>query len=325
MKPSWRVVVSVLVIMLGLATGSALAQSYPTKPVRLVVPFPAGGAVDTVARTLGQKLSETLKQQVVVENRAGAGGNIGTDAVAKAAPDGYTILMTTHGHAISPNLYRKLPYDSVKDFAPVTQLTSSFLLLVASPSLPAASLKELIALAKAKPGSLNYGSTGLGAPPHLVTELVKIMAGIDMAHIPYKGDAPLFSALLGGEVQVAFVPPVTGLPHVKSGRLRALAVTSAKRSPTLPDVPTVAEAGVSGFEYTGWLAILAPAGTPREIVGKLQGDIARLLATPEMRDRFLGWGYEPVAGTPEDFAARLRADIARYAKVIKEARIPLVD
>ena len=325
MKPSWRRAALVVSIVLGLTAGTALAQGYPTKPVRLVVPFPAGGAVDTVARTLGQKLGETWKQQVLVENRAGAGGNIGTDAVAKAPPDGYTILMTTHGHAISPNLYRKLPYDPVKDFTPVTQLTSSFLLLVANPSLPAASLKELIALAKARPGSLNYGSTGLGAPPHLVTELVKIMAGIDMAHIPYKGDAPLFTALLGGEVQVAFVPPVTGLPHVKGGRLRALAVTSARRSPTLPDVPTVAEAGVPGFEYSGWLAILAPAGTPREIIGKLNGDIVKVVAVPEMRDRFLGWGYEPVAGAPEAFAGRLRADIARYARVIKEAKIPLVD
>jgi tripartite-type tricarboxylate transporter receptor subunit TctC len=325
MKPSWRLSAPIAFLVVGLAASNALSQSYPTKPVRLVVPFPAGGAVDTVARTLGQKLGESLRQQVVIENRAGAGGNIGTDAVAKSAPDGYTILMTTHGHAISPNLYRKLSYDSIKDFTPVTQLTSSFLLLVANPSLPATSLKELIAVAKAKPGSLNYGSTGLGAPPHLVTELVKLMAGIDMAHIPYKGDAPLFTALLGGEVQLAFVPPVTGLPHVRAGRLRALAVTSGKRSPTLPDVPTVAEAGVPGFEYSGWLAILAPAGTPREVVGKLQGDIAKVVGTPEMRDRFLGWGYEPVAGTPEEFAGRLRADIARYARVIKDAKIPLVD
>jgi len=325
MKPSWRLAASLAAIVLGLTAGSAVAQSYPTKPVRLVVPFPAGGGVDTVARPLAQKLSESLRQQVVIENRPGAGGNIGTDAVAKSAADGYTLLITTHGHAISPNLYRKLPYDSVKDFAPVTQLTSSFLLLVANPALPARSLKELIVLAKAKPGSLNYGSTGLGAPPHLVTELLKIMAGIDMAHIPYKGDAPLFTALLSGEVLVAFVPPVTGLPHVKTGRLRALAVTSPGRSPTLPDVPTVVEAGVPGFEYTGWLAILAPAGTPREVVGKLQGEIAKTLAVPEMRDRFLGWGYEPVAGTPEEFATRLRADIARYAKIIKEAKIPLVD
>jgi tripartite-type tricarboxylate transporter receptor subunit TctC len=321
----WRLAPAVLVVLFGVNAGSVFAQSYPRKPIRMVVPFPAGGGVDTVARALGQKLSEALKQQIVVENRAGAGGNIAADAVAKAAPDGYTVLITTHGHAISPNLYRKLSYDAVKDFAPVTQLTSSFLVLVANPSVPAASLKELIALLKAKPGSLNYGSTGLGAPPHLVTELVKILAGIEMAHIPYKGDAPLFTALLSGEVQVGFVPPVTGLPHIKGGRLRALAVTSAKRSPTLPDVPTVAEAGVQGFEYTGWLAILAPAGTPREIVNKLQGELTKILATPEMRDRFLNWGYEPVGGTPEEFAARLKADIARYATVIKEAKIPLVD
>lgn len=325
MNRSWRLVPAVLVVALGLDASTAIAQSYPNKPIRIVVPFPAGGAVDTVARTLGQKLTEAWKYQTLIENRPGAGGNIGADAVAKAVPDGYTILMTTHGHAISPNLYRKLSYDAVKDFAPVTQLTSSFLVLVSGPSVQAGSLNELIVLAKSKPGSLNYGSTGLGAPPHLVTELVKMMAGIDMAHIPYKGDAPLTSALLGGEVQLAFLPPVGALAHIKAGRLRALAVTSSRRSPTLPDVPTVAEAGVRGFEYTGWLAVLAPAGTPREIVNKLQAEIAKILAMPDMRERFLNWGYEPVGGTPDEMAARLRADIARYANVIKEARIPLVD
>lgn len=320
-----RLAASVLCVVLGLYAGDALAQGYPTKPIRIVVPFPAGGAVDTVARTIGQKLTEAWKQQMVVENRAGAGGNIGTDVVAKAPPDGYTILITTAGHAISPSLYKKLPYDSVKDFAPVTQLTSSFLIMVANPSVPATSVKELIALAKSKPGSVNYGSTGLGAPPHLVMELMKMMAGIDLVHIPYKGDAPLNAALLSGEVQVAFVPLVGVLPHIKAGKLRALAVTSGKRSPTIPEVPTMAEAGVSGFELTGWLGMFAPAGTPRDIITKLQGEVAKILYMPDVKDRLPNWGYEPVGGTPEEFAATLKADIAKYAGVIKEARIPLVD
>src|SRR5437762_9536198 len=226
----------------------AFAQSYPARPVRMVVPFAAGGAVDTVARALGQKLAETWKQPMLVDNRPGAGGNIAADHVAKAPGDGYTLLITTHGFAISPGLYRKLPFDAARDFAPVTQLTSSFVVLVTNPQIPAASAKELVALARSRPGTINYGSTGIGAPPHLLGELLKSMTGTDMLHVPYKGDAPLSQALLAGEVQLAFMPLAGVLPHIRSGRLRALGLSGQARSATLPEVPTLTEAGIP-FEF----------------------------------------------------------------------------
>ena len=320
-----RLAAAAILAVLCPAAGTALAQGFPAKPVRMVVPFAAGGAVDTVARALGQKLTEAWKQPVVVDNRPGAGGNIGADAVAKAAPDGYTVLITTHGFAISPGLYRKLPFDTLKDFIPVTQLTSSYVILVCNPKLPAASLKELIALAKSKPGEVNYGSTGIGAPPHLLGEMFKSMTGTDLLHVPYKGDAPLSQALLAGEVQVAFMPLAGVLPHVKSGRLRPMGVSSSARAATLADVPTIAEAGVPGFESTGWLAIFAPANTPREVVNQLQRDMASAIHAPEIRERLPNWGYEPVGNSPDQFAAKYKADLATYAKVIREAKIPLQD
>src|SRR5262245_48927604 len=303
---------------------ATFAQTYPARPVHMVVPFAPGGAVDTVARALGQKLGEAWKQPVVVDNKPGAGGNIAAEAVAKAPADGYTLLITTQGFAISPSLYRKLPFDAVKDFAPVTQLTSSFLVLVCTPQLPSQSIRELIALARSKPGVINYGSTGTGAPPHLLGELLKSTAGIDMLHVPYKGDAPLTQALLAGEVQVAFMPLAGVLPHIKSGRLRALGVSGGARSATLPDVPTFKEAGVP-FEFTGWLGIFAPATTPRELVAQIRGDIARAIVAPELLERWPSWGYEPVGNSPVDFAARLTADMAMYAKVIRDAKIPMQD
>jgi len=290
----------------------------------MVVPFAAGGAVDTVARVLGQKLAEFWKQPVLVDNRPGAGGNIAADVVAKAPGDGYTLLITTQGFAISPGLYRKLPFDATRDFAPVTQLTSSFLVLVCSPQLPAQSVRELIALVKARPGAVNYGSTGVGAPPHLLGELLKNASGIDMLHVPYKGDAPLTQALLAGEVQVAFMPLAGVLPHIKSGRLRALGVSGRARSAAMPDVPTFTEAGVP-FEFTGWLAIFAPAGSPRELVVQIQREIARAIVTPDMLERWPAWGYQPVGNSPEEFASKLAADMAMYAKVIRDAGIPLQD
>lgn len=302
----------------------ALAQTYPARPVRVVVPFPAGGAVDTVARALGQKLAEAWKQPVLVDNRPGAGGNIAADFVAKAPGDGHTLLITTQGFAISPALYRKLPYDAVKDFRPVTQLTSSFVVLVASPRLPATSVTELVVLAKSKPGTINYGSTGIGAPPHLLGELFKRMTGTDMLHVPYKGDAPLNQALLAGEVQLAFMPLAGVLPHIKSGRLRALGVSSKARSATMPDVPAIIEAGIS-FEFIGWLGIFAPAATPPGIIGQLQSELARAVVAPDMRERWPNWGYEPVGSTPGEFAAKYKADLATYAKVIRDASIPLQD
>jgi tripartite-type tricarboxylate transporter receptor subunit TctC len=325
MRPfSFKVATLAFIASATLWAGSALGQSYPAKPVRMVVPFAAGGAVDTVARVLGQKLAESWKQPVLVDNRPGAGGNIAADVVAKAPGDGYTLLITTQGFAISPSLYRKLPFDATRDFAPVTQLTSSFLVLVCSPQLPAQSVRELIALVKAKPGAVNYGSTGVGAPPHLLGELLKNASGIDMMHVPYKGDAPLTQALLAGEVQVAFLPLAGVLPHIKSGRLRALGVSGRARSATIPDVPTFTEAGVP-FEFTGWLAILAPAGAPRELAVQIQREIAKAIVTPDMLERWPAWGYEPVGSSPEEFASKLAADMAMYARVIRDAGIPLQD
>ena len=305
-------------------SAAASAQSFPTRPVRLVVPFAPGGAVDTVARALSQKLGESWKQPLLVDNRPGAGGNIAAEAVAKSAGDGYTLLITTQGFAISPGLYRKLPFDAVRDFAPVTQLTSSFLVLVSVPQLPAHSARELIAIAKSKPGTINYGSTGTGAPPHLLGELLKSASGIDMLHVPYKGDAPLTQALLAGEVQVAFMPLAGVLPHIRSGRLRALGVSGGARSTTLPDVPTFKEAGLP-FEFTGWLGIFAPAATPRDLATLMQREFARAIVAPGLRERWPEWGYEPVGNSPEEFAARVVADMTMYSKVIRDAGIPPQD
>ena len=307
-----------------LLSHTATAQSYPSKPVRLVVPFAAGGTVDTVARVLGQKFTELWSQPLVIENRAGAGGNIGADGVAKAAPDGYTLLLTTHGHAISPGLYRKLPFDALKDFTPISQLSSSHLILVTHPRLPP-TLKDVIALAKAQPGKLNFGSSGLGAPPHLAGELLRSLAEVDLMHVPYKGDAPLMPALLAGEVQLAFVPVTAGMPLVKSGKLRLLAMSGPKRSSLLPDVPTVMEAGVPNFEMVGWMGFFAPAGTPREIATRISTDAARVLRMPDIVEKLPGWGYIAIGSTPEEFTVRYREDIAKYARLIKQAAIPLID
>jgi tripartite-type tricarboxylate transporter receptor subunit TctC len=312
-----------VVLFLVLPVSNAIAQTFPAKPVRLIVPFPAGGAVDTVARIVGQKLSSTWPQQVLVENRAGAGGNIGADAVAKAAPDGYTLLITTNGLAISPSLYRKLPFDPIKDFAAVTQLTASYLALAVNPKLGVQSARELVELAKAKPGSISYGSTGLGVAPHLVMELFRSATGTDMLHVPYKGDAQVGPALVSGEVQAAFLPPSAIVAHVKSGRLRALAVTSSGRASALPEVPSIIEAGFPKAEYAGWLGILAPAQTPRDTIQQIQRDIAGVLSQPDMKERLPPLGYEPVGTTPEQFEARYKADIAVFAKLIQDARIPM--
>jgi len=290
----------------------------------MVVPFAAGGAVDTVARALGQKLGESWKQPVIVDNRPGAGGNIAAEAVAKALGDGYTLLITTQGFAISPGLYKKLPFDAVRDFAPVTQLTSSYLVLVSTPQLPSQSIRDLITLAKSKPGTINYGSTGTGAPPHLLGEVLKSAAGIDMLHVPYKGDAPLTQALLAGEVQVAFMPLAGVLPHIKSGRLRALGVSSKQRSTEMPDVPTFVEAGLP-LEFTGWLGIFAPAGVQRELVTQLQHEISKAIVAQGLVERWPAWGYVPVGNSPDEFAARVSSDMAMYAKVIRDAKIPLQD
>jgi tripartite-type tricarboxylate transporter receptor subunit TctC len=318
-------VLAIIVAALSATPGRAQAQAYPTKPIRIVVPFAAGGAVDVVARLLSAKLQESFGQPVVVENRAGAGGNTGADAVAKAAPDGYTILQNTNGQAISPALYRNLPFDTLRDFIPVTQLVATSTVLVANPKLPVRSVKDLIALAKEKPGRLNYGMTGVGNSLHLTMEMLKRTAGIDIQAIPYRGDAPLNTALIAGEVDVAIVPIGTIVQHIESGGVRALAVNSARRSALLPDVPTVAEDALPGFEASGWQGYFVPAQTPAAIVDAIQKEAARVLATRDVQERLRAIGNEPAGSTPAEFAAKFKEDLAKFAGIVKEARIPLQD
>jgi tripartite-type tricarboxylate transporter receptor subunit TctC len=317
-----RLVLAMALAASALAASPALTQSYPSKPIRVVVPFAAGGAVDQLARIVGAKLQESFGQPVVIDNRPGAGGTIAAGEVAKAAPDGHTILQHTNGQAISPAIYKSLPFDTLRDFIPVTQLVATSTVLVANPKLPARSAKELIALAKARPGKLNYGMTGVGNSLHLTMEMLKRAAGIDIQAIPYRGDAPLNTALIAGEVDVAIVPLVAILPHVQSGAIRALAVNSAKRSALLPKVPTMSEDAVPGFEASGWQGWFVPAKTPPAAVAAIHREIAKIIADPAVAKRLRAMGNEPVGSTPAAFAAKFRDDVARFAKVIKEAGIP---
>jgi tripartite-type tricarboxylate transporter receptor subunit TctC len=294
------------------------AANYPTKPVRLVVPFPAGGTTDILARAVAQKLSEAWGQQVIVDNRPGAGGNIGSDLVAKSKPDGYTLLMGTVGtHAINPSLYKNMPYDHVKDFAPVILVAGVPNVLVVNASLPVHSVPELIAYAKANPGKLNFASSGNGTSIHLSGELFKAMTGVEMTHVPYKGSAPALTDLIGGQVQLMFDNLPSSLPFIKAGKLRALAVTSGARAAALPDLPTLAESGLPGFEASSWFGVLAPAGTPRDIVAKLNGAIAGWLASPEAKEKLLAQGAVAAGGTPDDFARHIAAETSKWAKVVK--------
>jgi tripartite-type tricarboxylate transporter receptor subunit TctC len=317
--------ISFVLCAMAFSASNATAQDYPNRTIKIVVPFAAGGALDTVARLIGAKLSEIVKQPVIVENRPGAGGNVGADAVAKSPPDGYTILLSTNGLAISASLYTRLSFDPAKDLIPVTQLSDSGLVLVANPTLPVTSVKELIALAKSKPGKLNYGSSGVGNPLHLSMEMLKKEAGIDIVAVPFKGDAPVHTALIAGQVDVAVVPLGTGRPHIEAGRERALGVTSAKRSFALPNVPTIAESGVPGYESPSWHGLFVAAGTPPAVVGTIQREVAKALADPEVAKRYRNFGSEIVASTPQDFAAKYKADLAKYEKVIAEAKIPKLD
>ncbi len=310
--------------LLSLMSSLAIAQGYPQKPVRIVVPFPAGGAVDTGVRSIAQKLSELWRHSVVIDNRAGAGGNIGADAIAKSAPDGYSMLGTSNALALSPALYRTLPYDAVKDFVPVAQLTSSYLVLAVNAKLPAGSVNALIEYAKSKPGVIAYGSTGIGVAPHLVTEQLKGRAGIDMLHVPYKGDAQAIPALLANEVQAAIMPPSAVVAHVKSGKLRALGVTKLTRAAIFPGVPTIAES-LPGFEYSGYIGLYAPAGMPREILAQIQRDTSRVLAMPDLQERLAAGGFEPPSTTPDQFSARYLRDIATFQQIVRDARIPQQD
>jgi tripartite-type tricarboxylate transporter receptor subunit TctC len=311
-----------LTAVLCLGATAALAQTYPSKPVRVVVPFAAGGAVDQLARILAQKLQESFSQTVFVENRAGAGGVTGSNDVAKSASDGYTILQNTNGQAISPAIYKSLPFDTLRDFIPVTQLVTTSTVLVGRKNLKATTVRELIALAKASPGKLNYGMTGVGNSLHLTMEMFKRAAGIDIQAIPYRGDAPLNTALIAGEIDVAVLPLVAALPHVQSGAMRALAVNSNTRASLLPDVPTVAEDAIPAFEAAGWQGWFVPAKTPPEVVATLAREMGKIINAPDMQQRLRAMGNEPVGSGPQAFDALFKNDVERFAKIIKEAGIP---
>jgi tripartite-type tricarboxylate transporter receptor subunit TctC len=313
---------SIIALVAALAAVPVWAETaYPSKPVRFIVPSSAGGGTDIIARALSQKLSEALGQQFVVENRPGAGQMIGIELAAKAPADGHTILMVASTLAINPIMYKKVSYDPVRDFAPITQAASLPNVLVVHPSLPVKSVAELIALAKREPGRIAYASAGIGTSPQMSVELLKSLAGIDLLHVPYKGTDPGVIDVLAGQVKVMTPNVLTALPYIKSGRLRALAVTSAKRSEALPDVPTMAEAGVPGYESVQWYGVLAPAGTPREIVERLHVEIAKALRAGDVRERLAADGAEPVGSSPDEFAAFIRAEIAKWAKVAKAAGI----
>ena len=295
----------------------ALAQTYPTRQVRIVVPFPPGGTSDILARTIGARLSAPLGQPVVIENRPGAGGNIAADHVAKSAPDGYTLIMGTSSLAISQSLYKKLTYDLVQDFAPITQAVNYTNLLVVHPSAGVKSVDELLKLARAKPGSLSYGTAGNGTPPHMTGELFKAYTSVNIVHIPYKGGAPAIADLIAGQIPMMFdnVPPL--LPHVRAGKIQALAVTSLARIGVLPDVPTLHELGLKDFDAVGWNGLLAPAGTPRDIVARLNAEVVRVLRIPEVRDQLTSQGADIVGNSPEQFAAWIRAEVKKWAEVVK--------
>ena len=312
-----KVVALVLALVMSV---SAFAQSFPNKPIRIIVPFPAGGGVDSVGRTVAQRLAEGIGQPIVIDNRGGAGGSIGTEAVARSAADGYTLLLTTHGHTIQPNM-QKVPWDPVRDFEPVMQILTFSFLVTVHPSVPASSLKEFIAYAKANPGKLSYGSSGTGGPIHFAVEMFKSVAGVDVMHVPYKGNAPLSTALISGEVQMSMDAMGVSLPQVRAGKLRGLAVSGPRRWPPLPDMPTIAEAALPGFELLGWHGIVAPAATPKEIVAQLNRELAKVLSLRDVRDRIIGLGYDPTTTTTEEFVDIIRKDLAKYQKVIKETGI----
>jgi tripartite-type tricarboxylate transporter receptor subunit TctC len=302
-----------------LLVATATAQTYPSRPVRIVIPLSPGGTTDVPGRIIAQKLSETLGQQFFVENRAGAGGTIGSDFVAKAKPDGYTLLLTASPFVIAPHVYKKMPYDTLGDFAPVTKIASGPYVLVVHPSLGVNSVKELIALAKKEPGKIDFASSGNGGAQHLVTELFMYMAGIKLNHVPYKGSGPAQQDLMSGIIKVSFVGTPIAIPHMKSGRLKALGVSTAKRSPEMPEVPTVAEAGVPGYEARVWIGMLAPAGTPRDIVAKLNGEIGRLVRADDVKKLIAPTGMEPDPDTPAQFGAYLKDDYDKWGKVVRES------
>ena len=312
------------VVVLCVASVTASAQTFPAHAVRLIVPWTPGGATDILARTMGQKMSEEWKQQVIVDNRPGGNGIIGTELAAKAAPDGYTLLMGATGpNSVLPSLMPKLPYDALKDFEPVSLVATTTYVLSVHPSMPVATVKELVALAKARPGQFTFASAGTGTPNHLSGEMFKSMTGIDMRHVPYKGSAPAMTDVMAGQVTMNFENIAPVLPYVKAGKLKALGITAPKRSPLLPDVPTIAESGYPGFQAVGWFGLLVPAGTPKDVVMKVNAASVRALRLPDVAERLTGIGVEIHASSVEAFDAFLKAELAKWAKVIKDAGVRL--
>ena len=301
-----------------LIPGLAMAQAYPVKPVRVIVPFAPGGPSDIIARITAQKLSEAMGQSFVVENRAGAGGTIGTDAVAKSAADGYTVLVSNLPFAITPSLYSKIPYNATRDFIPVTLIASGPMLLVTHPSVPVTNLKELLARLKAQPGAFSYGSAGSGSSAHMATEYFSMLTGVKMAHIPYKGGGPAMTDLLGGQFQLMIESMPLLVPHVKQGKVRAIAITGPKRSASLPDVPTFDELGLHGYDVSVWTGMWVPAGTPKDIVARLQQEVAKAIASPDIKERLAELGTEGVGDSPEQFAVFVQAEIAKWGKVVRD-------
>ena len=318
MKSWFRIVATALAAACGIAAPPATAQGYPAKPVKLVVPFPPGGSLDFAGRLIAQKLTEAWSQSVVVENKPGAGGNIGADLVAKAPADGYTILLgALSTHAVNPNLYARMPYDAVRDFAPITLIAVTPNVLVVNANSPVRNVVEFIAYTKANPGKLSFGSGSNGSAGHLAGELYKVETGTDAVHIPYKGGAPATQALLAGDTQFMFDNLANAMAQVKAGKLRALAVTTARRSSLAPDLPTMAEAGLPGFDISTWYGLFAPAGTPSAIVAKWNADVTKILNAPDVRARFVADGAEPAPDTPEQFSQFIAAELAKYARIVK--------
>jgi tripartite-type tricarboxylate transporter receptor subunit TctC len=309
--------------LLAIAATSAAAQTYPVKPIRFILPVAAGSTSDTLGRLIATRLSERLGQQIVIDNQPGAGGNLGVPVAARAPADGYTVLLISSAQAISPSIYPKLSYDLLRDFAPVTQLTGGLYMLNVHPSVPARSVKELIALARARPGQLSFGSAGTGTGTHLTGELFKALAKVDLLHVPYKGMGPATNELLGGQLSLIFNGLPSGMPHMKSGRMRALGVTSAKRSPAVPELPTLAEAGVPGFESTTWQGLAVPAATPRDVIHRLHAELVKVVQSDDLRSRLIAMGTDPVGSSPEQFAAYIRLETAKWGKLIRNIGLRL--
>ena len=312
-----HIVITGLIAFIVLFAASVIAQTFPTKAIRIIAPFPPASVADVLARPIAQKMSEAWGQPVIVDNRTGAGGSVGTDLVAKSAPDGYTLLLGTAGtNAINASLYAKLPYNAHKDFAPVTLVANAYLLLVVHPSVPVRSVKELVALARAQPGKLNFASAGAGTTPHLAGEMFKYLAGVSMTHVAYKGSPQSTIDLLAGRIDLIFSNAAPSLMHIRSGRLRLIAISAARRDPNTPDIPTIGET-IPGFDFAPWWGLFAPAGTPRDVVARLHGEAARILALQEIKSHYATLGMTAVSSTPEQFSAYVVEEIARWAKIVK--------